>query len=219
MTKLAISNDWMSKLFKLIGNRSDQIFCINFLVQQVAHSAHKKIDVVASQLLFVTNWCQSQLAGYWVSLSDFRSATNLLKNHWVSNKSHIWDCLFLSIMRNMDQSLSAELEISNLAKFWIVWSKGMWICHFESEASFTGKWKFDARLDIACEAEHPLVDRPTQLICISDIYLLSWWQWPLCISAVVNRQIQWQAEHPLPSHKPSHKFTLINVSKTQTSCS
>ena len=159
----------MSKLFKLIGNRSDQIFCINFLVQQVAHSAHKKIDVVASQLLFVTNWCQSQLAGYWVSLSDFRSATNLLKNHWVSNKSHIWDCLFLSIMRNMDQSLSAELEISNLAKFGIVWSRGMWNCHFEGEASFTGKWKFDARLDIACEAEHPLVDRPTQLICISDM--------------------------------------------------
>ena len=85
----------------------------------------------------------------------------------------------------MDQSLSAELEISNLAKFWIVWSKGMWICHFESEASFQGKWKFDARRDIACEAEHPF-------ICISDIY-----------TKTNTKDIAVEAEHPLPSNKTS----------------
>ena len=205
----------MWKLFKLIGNRSDQIFCINSLVQQVAHSAHKKIDVVASQLLFVTNWCQSQLAGYWVSLSDFRSATNLLKNHWVSNKSHIRDCLFLSTMRNMDQSLSAELNIFNLAKRGIVWLSGMWICHFEGEASFQGKWKFDARRDIACEAEHPFNWFLTFICWVGGGDPFASVQWS---TGKYNRHYC-EAEHPLPSHKPSHKFTLINVSKTQTSCS
>ena len=162
ITKLAISS-WL-----------ETDICITSLVQQVAHSAHKKTDV-ASQLSFVTNWCRSQLARGIESvflipdlplIFSIDSKINLFKSKlpymglsffrplsvtfsWAEDfdlakcgivwlrSYHVWDCLFLSTMRNMDQSLSAELKMFNLAKCGIVWSSGMWICHFEGEASFT----------------------------------------------------------------------------------
>ena len=127
--------------------------------------AHKKMSIdVASQLLFVTNWCRSQF-GLARDIESVFLMTDLViispsDSKICFKQPSIWDCLSLLTMHEVED----------------IWFAIMWNCKIERNVNLSlwGWGKFYGQMKIWCSALHCLWGGPPARLLINPAKSLLW---------------------------------------------